>query len=63
MLSVKFWGTRGSTPCPGRDTVEFVGNNSCLEIRAEEPLVIAHLGTGIKTLGDYLMGNDFRSGA
>ncbi len=63
MLSVKFWGTRGSTPCPGRDTVEFGGNTSCLEIRADERLVIVDLGTGIKPLGDYLMGNDFRKGA
>jgi phosphoribosyl 1,2-cyclic phosphodiesterase len=55
MLSVNFWGVRGSIPCPGRATVEYGGNTACLEIRAGERLVIVDLGTGIKPLGDMLM--------
>jgi phosphoribosyl 1,2-cyclic phosphodiesterase len=55
MLSVKFWGVRGSIPCPGRNTVEYGGNTSCLEIRADERLVIVDLGTGVRPLGDMLM--------
>jgi ribonuclease BN (tRNA processing enzyme) len=62
MLSVRFWGVRGSIPCPGRNTVEFGGNTSCLEIRAGERLVIVDLGTGVKPLGDCLMANDFKNG-
>ena len=62
MLSVKFWGDRGSIPCPGPATVKYGGNTSCLEIRADERLVIVDLGTGIKPLGDWLMGNDFKKG-
>jgi phosphoribosyl 1,2-cyclic phosphodiesterase len=62
MLSVRFWGVRGSIPCPGRSTVEFGGNTSCLEIRADKRLVIIDLGTGVKPLGDWMMKNDFKNG-
>ena len=55
MLSVRFWGDRGSIPCPGPATVKFGGNTSCLEIRADDRLVIVDLGTGVKPLGDWLM--------
>ncbi|MDR1375176.1 MAG: MBL fold metallo-hydrolase [Treponema sp.] len=62
MLSVRFWGDRGSIPCPGPNTVIYGGNTSCLEIRADEKLVIIDFGTGIKPLGDWLMINDFKKG-
>jgi phosphoribosyl 1,2-cyclic phosphodiesterase len=62
MLSVRFWGDRGSIPCPGPATVVYGGNTSCLEIRADERLVILDLGTGIKPLGDWIMANDFKKG-
>jgi len=62
MLSIRFWGVRGSIPCPGRDTVEFGGNTSCLEIRADKKLIIVDLGTGVKSLGDWIMGNDSKAG-
>ena len=62
MLSVRIWGDRGSIPCPGKDTVLFGGNTSCLEIRADEKLVIIDFGTGIKPFGDWIMSNDFKKG-
>jgi phosphoribosyl 1,2-cyclic phosphodiesterase len=62
MLSVRFWGDRGSIPCPGPATVKYGGNTSCLEIRADNKLVIIDFGTGIKPFGDWLMANDFRKG-
>jgi phosphoribosyl 1,2-cyclic phosphodiesterase len=62
MLSVRFWGVRGSIPCPGIDTVIFGGNTSCIEIRADERLIIIDLGTGIRPLGDWLMTHDFKKG-
>jgi phosphoribosyl 1,2-cyclic phosphodiesterase len=58
MLSVRIWGCRGSIPVPGPSTVEFGGNTACLEIRADERLVIVDLGTGIRPLGDFLLDND-----
>jgi phosphoribosyl 1,2-cyclic phosphodiesterase len=60
MLSVRFWGVRGSIPCPGPDTVIYGGNTTCLEIRADDRLIIADLGTGLRSLGDWLMANDFK---
>jgi phosphoribosyl 1,2-cyclic phosphodiesterase len=62
MLSVRFWGVRGSIPCPGHFTTEFGGNTTCLEIRAGKNLVIVDLGTGVKPLGDWMMENDFKKG-
>ena len=63
MLSVRFWGVRGSIPCPGRNTVEFGGNTSCIEIRADKRIAVLDLGTGSKPLGDWLMQNDFKAGS
>ncbi|MCL2271684.1 MAG: MBL fold metallo-hydrolase [Treponema sp.] len=60
MLSVRFWGVRGSIPCPGKDTVIYGGNTACLEIRADERLLIIDLGTGIRPLGDWLKDNDLK---
>jgi len=60
MLSVRFWGVRGSIPCPGPDTVIYGGNTTCLEIRADDRLLIADLGTGLRPLGDWLIANDLK---
>lgn len=48
---VKFWGVRGSVPCPGPDTVRYGGNTSCLEIRFPEldnRLLIIDAGSGLR---------------
>jgi phosphoribosyl 1,2-cyclic phosphodiesterase len=60
MLSVRFWGVRGSIPCPGKATVVYGGNTACLEIRADERLIIVDLGSGIKPFGDWLMSPEQR---
>jgi len=57
MLSLRFWGVRGSTPCPGPDTIIYGGNTSCVEIRADDRLFIIDLGTGARLLGDELVVN------
>ena len=62
MLSVRFWGGRGSIPCPGPSTVEYGGNTSCLEIRADNKLVIVDLGTGAKPFADWLLANEIKKG-
>ena len=58
MLTVRFWGVRGSIPCPGKETIIYGGNTACLEIRADERLIIIDLGTGVRPLGRWLMKND-----
>jgi len=62
MFFVRFWGVRGSIPCPGPDTVKYGGNTTCLEIRADKRLIIIDLGTGAKPLADYIMANDSKNG-
>jgi CheY-like chemotaxis protein len=55
-MRLKFWGTRGSVPTPGRLTLEFGGNTSCTEIRTDDgTLIILDCGTGIRELGNSLM--------
>ena len=55
-MKVTFWGTRGSVPSPGRDTVRYGGNTPCIEVRlADNNLVIFDAGTGLRGLGDALM--------
>ena len=63
-MSVRFWGVRGSIPCPGPTTVEYGGNTACLELRfgAEERLIIIDAGSGIRSLGNYLMQHDLPKG-
>jgi len=51
---VRFWGVRGSIPCPGPATVRYGGNTSCLEIRCGDHLLIMDAGTGLRGLGDSL---------
>ena len=54
-MKVKFWGTRGSIPVPGKDTAIYGGNTTCLEITLESGRkVIIDAGTGIRALGEQL---------
>jgi phosphoribosyl 1,2-cyclic phosphodiesterase len=55
MLSVRFWGVRGSIPSPGKHTLEYGGNTACLEIRAGKRLVIVDFGSGARELGHHLV--------
>jgi phosphoribosyl 1,2-cyclic phosphodiesterase/ActR/RegA family two-component response regulator len=54
-VRIRFWGVRGSVPTPGRDTVYYGGNTSCVEIRAEGRLIVLDAGTGIRLLGISLI--------
>jgi phosphoribosyl 1,2-cyclic phosphodiesterase len=60
MLQVRFWGVRGSIPCPGHDTVIYGGNTACIEIRADDRLIIIDLGSGARPLGNWLIDNDLK---
>ena len=53
-LEVIFWGVRGSHPAPRKETMQYGGNTSCVEIRAGEKTLILDAGTGIIPLGQYL---------
>jgi phosphoribosyl 1,2-cyclic phosphodiesterase len=48
-----FWGVRGSTPTPERDTWRYGGNTPCLELTApDETRFILDCGTGLRRLGN-----------
>ncbi len=48
---LKFWGVRGSVPTPGPSTVSYGGNTSCIEVRADDEIIVLDAGTGIRPLG------------
>ncbi len=48
---VTFWGTRGSIPAPGPETVRYGGNTPCVSIEHGGSMVIFDAGTGIRKLG------------
>ena len=48
---LKFWGVRGSIPTPGPGTVQYGGNTSCVEVRADGEIIILDAGSGIRRLG------------
>jgi phosphoribosyl 1,2-cyclic phosphodiesterase len=51
---VRFWGVRGSVPCPGMETARYGGNTACLEVRCGTHLLIFDGGTGLRQLGRAL---------
>jgi len=55
MSTVKFWGVRGSIPTPGKSTIKYGGNTSCVEVRHEDKLFILDAGSGIRELGLELL--------
>lgn len=56
-VCVKFWGVRGSTPCPNSEYMWYGGNTSCVEIQIPgmDELLILDSGTGIRNLGNFLV--------
>lgn len=55
-MKIRFWGTRGSTPVPGKETTIYGGNTTCVEIRLDSgKTIIIDAGTGIRSLGNKIM--------
>jgi phosphoribosyl 1,2-cyclic phosphodiesterase len=48
---LKLWGVRGSIPVPGPGTVRYGGNTSCVEVRADNEIIVLDAGSGIRLLG------------
>ena len=54
-MRVTIWGSRGSVPTPGPETVEYGGNTSCVEVTLEDgTALVFDAGTGIRGLGAQL---------
>ncbi|NLX20023.1 MAG: MBL fold metallo-hydrolase [Desulfobulbus sp.] len=64
MIKVKFWGVRGSIPCPGPKTMKYGGNTACIELRFPEVnrQIIIDAGSGIRELADSMLINDLPNG-
>ncbi|MEK7992143.1 MAG: MBL fold metallo-hydrolase [Thiotrichaceae bacterium] len=52
---IRFWGVRGSYPAPFGSHMRVGGNTSCVEIRADDHILICDGGSGIIPLGNSLM--------
>jgi phosphoribosyl 1,2-cyclic phosphodiesterase len=63
-MKIRFWGVRGSIPCPGTETVKYGGNTACIELRFEGPdrIMILDAGSGIRGLAGFLMAHDLKRG-
>lgn len=63
-MKIRFWGVRGSIPCPGPNTVIYGGNTACIELRFKEAdrLIIIDAGSGIRELGNFMMAHDLKKG-
>jgi phosphoribosyl 1,2-cyclic phosphodiesterase len=54
-VRVTLWGTRGSFPSPGPETVRYGGNTPCVEVRGDNgAILVLDAGTGIRRLGTHL---------
>ncbi|GAC1469222.1 MAG: MBL fold metallo-hydrolase [Chamaesiphon sp.] len=54
-FAVEFWGVRGSVACPGKETLRYGGNTSCIEMRVAGKRLIFDGGTGLRVLGKRLL--------
>lgn len=59
---LRYWGTRGSVPTPGAETVRYGGNTSCVEILAGGRRLILDAGTGIMGLGKSIAAHGHPKG-
>ncbi|MFN8621665.1 MAG: MBL fold metallo-hydrolase [Chloroflexota bacterium] len=60
-MNVTLWGTRGSLPSAGPETVRYGGNTSCVEVRADDgSVLVLDAGSGIRRLGERLGPCDTR---
>ncbi|NBC19149.1 MAG: MBL fold metallo-hydrolase [Bacteroidetes bacterium] len=57
-MTVTFWGVRGSIPVPGEQTLRYGGNTTCVSIEQDDQVLVIDAGTGIRDLGDALLGDD-----
>lgn len=54
IMSVRFWGVRGSIACPGPDTVRYGGNTSCVEVQCGGRRLVFDAGSGLRMLGNAI---------
>jgi phosphoribosyl 1,2-cyclic phosphodiesterase len=56
-VKIKIWGTRGSIPSPGPETLRYGGNTSCVQVTLSDgTIIVLDAGTGIRSLGLAMAG-------
>lgn len=61
-MHIQYYGTRGSLPTPGKTTVKYGGNTTCLSIESNDRHIIVDGGSGLRLLGLDLMKKEFARG-
>ena len=59
-MNITIWGSRGSIPSPGPDTVRYGGDTTCLEINSRGYRLIVDAGSGIRKLGQKMLREEGR---
>ncbi len=62
-IKITFWGVRGSKPSPGKNTLLFGGNTSCVQVEIGDRNLILDGGTGISELGNLIMKEEGKKNA
>lgn len=64
MMKIKFWGVRGSIPCPGPRTMKYGGNGACLQLTVEDrkEIIVIDAGSGVRELGNSLLKHELPNG-
>ncbi|MEZ4425050.1 MAG: MBL fold metallo-hydrolase [Gemmatimonadota bacterium] len=57
-MIVTLWGTRGTFPVPGAETLRHGGDTSCLSVEWGRNVLVVDVGTGARRLGAELKGRD-----
>jgi phosphoribosyl 1,2-cyclic phosphodiesterase len=61
-VRLTIWGCRGSVPTPGRETVGYGGDTSCIEVELDgETVLVLDAGTGIRRLGHEFVRRGIRT--
>lgn len=57
-MKVRFWGTRGSLATPGKATLKYGGNTSCVQVIGDQgTMVVLDAGTGMREMSMCLPKN------
>ncbi|MDA8870445.1 MBL fold metallo-hydrolase [Rhizobiaceae bacterium] len=57
MFKVRFWGARGSMAASSDETQKYGGNTACVEVTCGSDTLILDAGSGLRALGDRLVGD------
>ena len=61
-MEMTFWGVRGTLPVPGRETLEYGGNTSCVTLEfAKGQIFVFDAGSGIKPFSNHLMARGLKN--